>query len=453
MSVPLFQVDAFTSEAFRGNPAAVCLLDAPADEPWMQRVAAEMNLSETAFVSPRADGFDLRWFTPTVEVALCGHATLASAHVLRETRRLAASAVARFHTKSGVLAAAKDGEWIELDFPATPSEPADAPAGLLEALGVEAVAVGRSRFDCLVEVADEAIVRALRPDFVRLRSVDARGVIVTSRAESAGVDFVSRFFAPASGIDEDPVTGSAHCCLAPYWAAKLGRTDFVAHQLSARGGELRVTLAGARVRLRGQAVTVLRGELLVETGTENRERRTGHREPGAENRAPRTENRAPRTENREPETGNREPHLSFMLDALALADAAGAMGEVPVGAIVVIDGKIVGRGHNRPIASHDPTAHAEVVALRDAAATVGNYRLTGATLYVTIEPCVMCVGAMVHARIGTVVYGAPEPKAGALESTQRAHEHPSLNHRMTAVSGVLAAECAERLRRFFRERR
>lgn len=263
MPVPCFQVDAFTSEAFRGNPAAVCLLDAPADEPWMQRVAAEMNLSETAFVSPRAGDFDLRWFTPTVEIALCGHATLASAHVLWETGRLAPSVVARFHTKSGQLDAMKDDAWVELDFPATPAERADAPAGLLEALGVEAVAVGRSRFDYLVEVADEAIVRALRPDFVRLRSVGARGVIVTSRAASAGVDFVSRFFAPASGIDEDPVTGSAHCCLTPYWAAKLGREDLVAHQLSARGGELRVTLAGQRVRLRGQAVTVLRGELLA----------------------------------------------------------------------------------------------------------------------------------------------------------------------------------------------
>lgn len=152
-------------------------------------------------------------------------------------------------------------------------------------------------------------------------------------------------------------------------------------------------------------------------------------------------------------TADRELHSSFMHEALALADAAGAIGEVPVGAVVVIDGEIVGRGHNRPIGSRDPTAHAEVVALRDAAATIGNYRLTGATLYVTIEPCVMCVGAMVHARIGTVVYGAAEPKAGAVESTQRAHEHPSLNHRMTTLSGVLADECAERLRRFFRERR
>lgn len=264
MSVPLFQVDAFASEAFRGNPAAVCLLDTPASEPWMRNVAAEMNLAETAFVVPEGDAFGLRWFTPTVEVDLCGHATLAAAHVLWQAGRLPGAAVARFNTKSGRLTAAPIGDWIELDFPATPARPVDAPPGMLEALGLGAAAyVGLSPFDYLVEVADASIVRALAPDFARLRSLHARGVIVTSRASTAGVDFVSRFFAPGSGIDEDPVTGSAHCCLAPYWAPKLSKTELVARQLSSRGGELRIALAGDRVKLRGQAVTVLRGELVV----------------------------------------------------------------------------------------------------------------------------------------------------------------------------------------------
>jgi PhzF family phenazine biosynthesis protein len=262
MSVPLFQVDAFTAEAFRGNPAAVCLLTKPASENWMQKVAAEMNLAETAFVVTGPDAFGLRWFTPTVEVDLCGHATLAAAHTLWEAGRLERGAVARFDTRSGRLTAASAGEWIELDFPSTPAKPSAAPAGMLEALGIDRpVHVGLNPFDYLVEVADERALRGLTPDFVRLRSLEARGVIVTSRASSTGVDFVSRFFAPGSGIDEDPVTGSAHCCLAPYWAPKLGRTEFVAHQLSVRGGVLRVRLAGDRVKLLGQAVTIFRGEL------------------------------------------------------------------------------------------------------------------------------------------------------------------------------------------------
>jgi PhzF family phenazine biosynthesis protein len=234
-------------------------------------VAAEMNLAETAFLVPADDGFSLRWFTPAVEVALCGHATLASAHALWETGRLRPDAQARFQSKSGLLTADRAGDLIELDFPATPSTPADPPAGLLAALGLtSAVAVGKSRFDYLVEVESEAIVRGLTPDFTRLRSVGARGIMVTSRASASACDFVSRFFAPGSGIDEDPVTGSAHCCLTPYWSAKLGKAEFVAHQLSARGGVLRLRLApgahagvGDRVKLGGRAVTVLRGELLA----------------------------------------------------------------------------------------------------------------------------------------------------------------------------------------------
>ena len=257
----LFQIDAFTSEAFRGNPAAVCLLDRERDASWMQDVAAEMNLSETAFLLPGNDGYSLRWFTPAVEVALCGHATLASAHALWEEHGLAS---ARFHTKSGLLTAERNGDLIELDFPATREERADAPAGLLESLGIDApVHVGKNKFDYLVEVASEDIVRQLAPDHALLRTIPVRGVIVTSRATMEGADFVSRFFAPGSGIDEDPVTGSAHCCLTPYWSAKLGKEAMTAYQASPRGGFVYVQLAGDRVKLRGNAVTVLRGELTV----------------------------------------------------------------------------------------------------------------------------------------------------------------------------------------------
>jgi PhzF family phenazine biosynthesis protein len=263
VALPLFQIDAFTSEAFAGNPAAVCLLPAARDEAWMQNVAREMNLAETAFLVPQDDGFRLRWFTPTVEVDLCGHATLASAHVLWESGRLARSMTARFHTKSGVLTATPVGDWIELDFPATPATPTGTPAALADALGATPIYVGESRFDYLVEIDSEHLVRTLRPDLGYLRTLPNRGVIVTSRADTAGVDFVSRFFAPAAGIDEDPVTGSAHCALAPYWSDRLGKSEFVAHQVSSRGGVLHLTLDGSRVRIRGQAVTVFRGELLA----------------------------------------------------------------------------------------------------------------------------------------------------------------------------------------------
>ncbi len=256
----LFQIDAFTSEAFRGNPAAVCLLDRERDASWMQNVAAEMNLSATAFLLPMNDGYSLRWFTPAIEVALCGHATLASAHALWEEHGLAN---ARFHTRSGVLTAQRNGDLIELDFPATLGERVDAPEGLLESLGIsDPVYVGRNKFDYLVEVASEDIVRKLDPDHAQLRRIPVRGVIVTSRATMEGADFVSRFFAPGSGVDEDPVTGSAHCCLTPYWSAKLGKETMTAYQASQRGGFVYVQLAGDRVKLRGHAVTVLRGELL-----------------------------------------------------------------------------------------------------------------------------------------------------------------------------------------------
>lgn len=261
MTQPLYIVDAFTDAPFAGNPAAVCLLDAAAPAAWMQAVAREMNLSETAFLVSRAEGFDLRWFTPEAEVALCGHATLASAHVLWE--RGAESDRLDFHTQSGVLKAERSPAGIELDFPALPPEAAPAPAGLLDALGVTARSVHRSRFDYLVELDDEAAVRAVAPDFSALRAVDARGVIVTARAAQADIDFVSRFFAPRVGVNEDPVTGSAHCVLCPFWSGRIGagREWLEAAQLSARGGRVRVALRGDRVALAGRAVTVLRGEL------------------------------------------------------------------------------------------------------------------------------------------------------------------------------------------------
>jgi len=263
MSIPIHTVDAFTDRAFAGNPAGVCLLEAPRDAEWMQSVAREMNHSETAFLSPHeGDGFDLRWFTPVREVDLCGHATLASAHVLWENGVLGPRATARFHTKSGVLAAVRREGAIEMDFPARPPKAAPPPEGLAEALGVRPVWTGRNVDDWLVEVESEADVRSLRPDFVRLAKVDARGAVVTSRAEQSGADFVSRFFAPRFGVDEDPVTGSAHTALAPYWAAKLGREELTGVQLSARGGLVRVRIAGERVMLGGSAVTVLRGVLV-----------------------------------------------------------------------------------------------------------------------------------------------------------------------------------------------
>jgi PhzF family phenazine biosynthesis protein len=220
-----------------------------------------MNLSETAFLYREDDGFRLRWFTPTVEVDLCGHATLASAHVLWTTGYLWTSEEARFHTRSGLLTARQVDGWIELNFPATPAAAEPAAPGLVEALGVTPVYVGRNQFDSMVEVASEEEVRQAQPDYAALRSQPVRGVIVTSRSKSAKYDFVSRFFAPGSGINEDPVTGSAHCCLAPYWAEKLGKTEMVGYQASPRGGTVRVRLEGDRVILGGQAVMVMRGTL------------------------------------------------------------------------------------------------------------------------------------------------------------------------------------------------
>jgi PhzF family phenazine biosynthesis protein len=264
MAIRIVQVDAFTAKPFAGNPAAVCVLQKPADEQWMRDVAREMNLSETAFLVPQNGGYGLRWLTPSVEVDLCGHATLASAHVLWEDGHLPNGAQARFYTRSGLLTADLCGDWIELDFPAKLAAPAKAPPELTEALGISKPRfVGKNAFDYLVEADSEEIVRSLNPDHSRLRHLPVRGIIVTARASSPEFDFVSRFFAPGSGIDEDPVTGSAHTALGPYWVGPLGKTEFTAYQASARGGVIRVRVEGDRVKLGGQAVTVMTGDLLA----------------------------------------------------------------------------------------------------------------------------------------------------------------------------------------------
>jgi predicted PhzF superfamily epimerase YddE/YHI9 len=259
---PLFTVDAFTDRPFAGNPAAVCLLaDRWPDDRWMQSVAAEMNLAETAFTWRHSDGvFPLRWMTPKVEVDLCGHATLATAHVLWQTGIDPGDPI-RFDTRSGILTATRHNEEIEMDFPAKPAEPANPPPGLVEAIGARPRFVGRNQFDYLLEFATASELRTLRPDFGRLAAVDCRGVIVTAPSDDQNFDFLSRFFAPAVGIDEDPVTGSAHCCLAVHWARKLERSDLVGYQASERGGRVRVAVVGERVKLGGRAVTVIRGEL------------------------------------------------------------------------------------------------------------------------------------------------------------------------------------------------
>lgn len=256
----IFRVDAFADRPFAGNPAAVCVLEAPAEDGWMQAVAREMNVAATAFVRPGGAVLPLRWFSPAVELDFCGHGTLATAHALWEAGHLAEDAPARFATRRGPLAAQRRGGWIELDFPAEPETTAEAPAALLEGLGARPMYVGRNRFDYLVEVADETAVRGLDPDLDRLAAVDTRGVIVTSAAEGPW-DFVSRFFAPRAGLPEDAVTGSAHCCLGPFWAGRLGKAEMLAYQASPRGGVIRVRPRGERVHLAGKAVTVARATM------------------------------------------------------------------------------------------------------------------------------------------------------------------------------------------------
>jgi PhzF family phenazine biosynthesis protein len=263
--LPLHQVDAFTERPFAGNPAAVCLLAEEADPAWMQAVASEMNLSETAFLVPEGPpgAYGLRWFTPAVEVELCGHATLASAHVLWSTGSVAPGAPISFSTLSGTLTAARDGDLIAMDFPAHVPERADPPDGLIEALGVTPACVGWARVNWLVEVSSpEEVVRAA-PDTDRLMTVSGLGVILTARGGIGGVDLTSRYFAPSAGIPEDPVTGAAHCALGPFWAERLGSPRLVCHQASRRGGIVYVEVRGERVGLAGRAVTVMEGRLTV----------------------------------------------------------------------------------------------------------------------------------------------------------------------------------------------
>lgn len=263
VSIPLYQVDAFSSRPFAGNPAAVCFVDEGATSEWMQAVALENNLSETAFLTERGDGWGLRWFTPRVEVDLCGHATLASAHVLWETGRIASAEPAIFHTRSGRLTCERSGSHILMDFPAAPATMIPIDDAVQAALGAPTVWQGLAKTDLLVELENADTLRAISPDLRVIRALPYRGIIVTAKSDAPKFDFLSRFFAPAVGVDEDPVTGSAHCALAPYWSAKLGKDALTGFQASARGGVVTVGIRGDRVSIGGQAVTVFRGELFA----------------------------------------------------------------------------------------------------------------------------------------------------------------------------------------------
>ncbi len=268
--IPIWQVDAFAARPFAGNPAAICLLESPRDAEWMQQVAAEMNLSETAFVVPagRPNEFHLRWFTPAVEVDLCGHATLGAAHTLIEQKRVDPSRPILFQTRSGCLSCQRDGASIRMDFPATPPSGSVDPAtiGNLEAaLGITVDAVAKSKEDVFAVVDSEQTLRRVSPDFSRLAEIETRGVILTATSSAPGVDFVSRFFAPRCGINEDPVTGSAHCCLAPYWSERLGRSSLTGYQASPRGGVVHTRVVGDRVQLSGQTVTVMESRFLIDS--------------------------------------------------------------------------------------------------------------------------------------------------------------------------------------------
>ncbi len=268
----ILTIDAFASRPFTGNPAAICFVETRADDPaaqrpgdaFMQSLAVEMNLSETAFVRPLASGYELRWFTPASEVDLCGHATLAAAHALWTEGVAPPEEAIEFHTRSGLLTASRNAGQIELDFPAIPATQATEPVdALLQALGVANGTVWQSQMDTMVVVDSERDVRRVAPDMQRLKEIPTRGVALTSRSESGEFDFVSRFFAPVEGIPEDPVTGSAHCLMAPYWGNVLGKDKMRAFQASSRGGVVETTLAGDRVKLAGTAVTVVRGEVCV----------------------------------------------------------------------------------------------------------------------------------------------------------------------------------------------
>jgi len=257
----IFQVDAFADRPFKGNPAAICIMDQEMPDSWMQGLAADMNLSETAFLRKTGDVYSLRWFTPKVEVDLCGHATLASAHVLWEKDYLSINEIAKFQTKSGLLTAKKDNEWIELNFPETPVSAVEIPKGMEENLGAKIIFMGKSKFDYFAELESEDVVKKLIPDFGQLAKFEVRGIIIT--AKSGSYDFVSRFFAPHAGINEDPVTGSAHSALYPYWSNKLDKKELHAFQTSERGGELKLNSDKGRVLIAGKAITIFDGNLKI----------------------------------------------------------------------------------------------------------------------------------------------------------------------------------------------
>ncbi|WP_204787612.1 PhzF family phenazine biosynthesis protein [Paenibacillus oryzisoli] len=261
LTLTIYVIDAFTDKIFNGNPAAVCLTSEPLEEELMQRIASEMNLSETAFMFPQYNGYSLRWFTPSSEVDLCGHATLASAHMLWETGNLPLNQQASFYTRSGLLTAIKHDSWIQLNFPSEPVIACEYPSELMDALHIQPVFVGRNRWDYFIEVESEDIVKNLSPDFSLLQTIQTRGINVTSRSQA--YDFVSRCFFPAVGVNEDPVTGSSHCGLAPYWGEKLNKTEMYAYQASARGGVLQISLQDDRVLMSGQAITVMKSELFI----------------------------------------------------------------------------------------------------------------------------------------------------------------------------------------------
>lgn len=269
MALPIYVVDSFTNKPFGGNPAGVCFLETPRPDDWLQAVAAEINHTATAFVIPGNDGsegdYDLRWFTATTELTLCGHGTIAAAHLLWETGRVPLNQSIRFHTqKGGILQSSRNGENMMIDLPATPANPIPVPAGLIEALnGAKVLFTGQNQMDYLVELENEAAVRNLQPDMALIKKLPVRGVVVTAQATTPGLDFVSRFFAPSIGFNEDSVTGSSHTALGPYWQVKLGKSSFVAYQASKRGGTVPLTVEGNRVLLGGQAVTIWQGELLV----------------------------------------------------------------------------------------------------------------------------------------------------------------------------------------------
>ncbi len=263
MSQTIYQVDSFTDKAFAGNPAAVCIMDSMPEERRCINIASEMNLSETAFLVPNGNGFELRWFTPTVEVDLCGHATLAAVRVLSELGKLSDSGTVTFTSRSGRLRAKMVDDQIELDFPITTANQCECPQDIIRGIGLHPQWCGKTDFDYLVEVSSAEQVRNCQPDFGILSRFGIRGVIVTAQSDQTNYDFISRFFAPGAGIDEDPVTGSAHCALGPYWQAKLGKSELTGYQASERGGVVNVRIESDRIFLRGSAVLVMKSELFV----------------------------------------------------------------------------------------------------------------------------------------------------------------------------------------------